>query len=217
MLIGEAPALIPVLSVAKPEHAELLLTALVEAGIHVIEVTLRTECALEVIARMVKIGGQAVIGAGTITQPEQLARAIEAGARFGVGPAFTRQLADAAIASDLPFVPGVATPSEALAARDAGFYEQKFFPAELAGGLSWIRHIEPVLPDIRFCPTAGIDADNAGSFLSRPNIFAVGGAFLAPKEMIDGADWRGIFERARRAVEISRAGIAAKRRLPGFS
>ncbi len=200
-LVADAPALIPVLSVADADHAEPLLAALVEAGIRMIEVTLRTDSALEVIGRMVRAGGPAAIGAGTITRPEQFARVVEAGARFGVSPAFTPRLAEAARASGLPFVPGVATPSEALAARDEGLYEQKFFPAELAGGLAWIKHIEPVLPEIRFCPTAGIDADNAGSFLARPNIFAVGGAFLAPRDMIDAADWRGITERARRAVE----------------
>ncbi len=199
-LIGEAPALIPVLSVADAEHAEPLLAALVDGGVRMIEVTLRTESALEVIARMVRAGGPAVIGAGTVTRAEQIARAVDAGARFGVGPAFTPRLAEAARASGLPFVPGVATPSEALAARDEGLYELKFFPAELAGGLGWIRHIEPVLPDLRFCPTAGIDADNAAAFLARPNIFAVGGAFFAPRDMIEAADWRGITERTRQAV-----------------
>jgi 2-dehydro-3-deoxyphosphogluconate aldolase/(4S)-4-hydroxy-2-oxoglutarate aldolase len=200
-LIGSAPRLIPVLSVGNADHAEPLLAALLDAGIRLIEVTLRTDSALEVIRRMAAVDGPAVVGAGTITRPEQFEQAVAAGARFGVGPAFTTRLAQAARAAALPFVPGVATPSEALAARDEGLFELKFFPAELAGGLGWIKHIEPVLPDVRFCPTAGIDVGNAGSFLARPNIFAVGGAFLAPREMIEAADWRGITDRARRAVD----------------
>src|SRR5690606_33687335 len=136
-----------------------------------------------------------------ITQPEQFAPVVDAGSRFGVGPAFTPRLAKAARKSGLLFVPGVATTSEALTARDEGLYEQKFFPAELAGGLAWVKHIEPVLPDVRFCPTAGINSDNAASFLARPNIFAVGGAFLAPRELIESADWATITENARRAVK----------------
>jgi 2-dehydro-3-deoxyphosphogluconate aldolase/(4S)-4-hydroxy-2-oxoglutarate aldolase len=209
-LIGEGPALIPVLSVADSAHAEPLLAALVEAGIRMIEVTLRTDSALDVIARMARAGGPAVIGAGTITRPEQFAPVVDAGARFGVGPAFTPRLADAARKSGLRFVPGVATTSEALAARDEGLNELKFFPAELAGGLAWIKHIEPVLPDVRFCPTAGINGDNAASFLARPNIFAVGGAFLAPREMIEAADWDGITANARRAVEKVAGGAVSR-------
>jgi 2-dehydro-3-deoxyphosphogluconate aldolase/(4S)-4-hydroxy-2-oxoglutarate aldolase len=200
-MIGSAPALIPVLSVANADHAEPLLEALVSAGIRMIEVALRTESALTVIARMVKVGSNAIVGAGTIIKQEQFAASIQAGAKFGVGPAFTQQLAKAARASGLPFIPGVATPSEALSAREEGFHELKLFPAEFIGGIGWFDHIAPVLPDLRFCPTAGVNTDNARAFLDRPNVFAVGGAFLAPRELIEAADWAGITERARRVVE----------------
>lgn len=200
-MIGRAPALIPVLSVVNADHAEPLLEALVKAGIRMIEVTLRTESALEVIARMAKVGSNAIIGAGTITREDHFAASIKAGAKFGVGPAFTQRLAKAARASGLPFLPGVATPSEALNAREEGFYELKLFPAEFIGGIGWFDHMAPVFPDLRFCPTAGINADNAKNFLDRPNVFAVGGAFLAPRELIEAGDWAGITERARRAVD----------------
>lgn len=199
-LMADAPALIPVLSVEKAEHAEPLLDALVTAGIRMIEVTLRTQSALEVIRRMRAVGGPAVVGAGTITRAEQFAQVVEAGARFGVGPAFTPRLAAAARDAGLPFVPGVATPSEALAAREEGLCELKLFPAEFIGGIGWFKHMEPIYPDIRFCPTAGVNADNARSFLECRNVFAVGGAFLAPRELIEAGDWAGITERAKRAV-----------------
>lgn len=200
-LVGDAPGLIPVLSVANANHAEPLLEALVKAGIRMIEVTLRTESALEVIARMVKVGSTAVVGAGTITREDQFAGCIKAGAKFGVGPAFTLRLAKAAKASGLPFLPGVATPSEALAAREEGFYELKLFPNEFIGAIGWFNHMAPVFPDLRFCPTAGITTDNCKDYLDRPNVFAVGGAFLAPRDLIEAGDWAGVTDRAKRAVD----------------
>jgi 2-dehydro-3-deoxyphosphogluconate aldolase/(4S)-4-hydroxy-2-oxoglutarate aldolase len=113
----------------------------------------------------------------------------------------TESLAQAARRHALPYVPGVATPTEALAAREHGFYELKFFPFELAGGLKWLRHVEPLYPDLRFCPTGGIDARNAREVMSCPNVFAVGGAYPAPKPLIDAADWRAIGALAEEAVQ----------------
>ena len=159
-LIAHGAPLIPVLHVEKADHAEPLVEALVQSGIVAFEVTLRTAKALEVIERMAKVGGNAVIGAGTVTRPEQFTHAKNAGARFAVSPALTSDLAHAAHASGLACVPGVATPSEALRAREHGFSELKFFPADLMGGPNWLKHVHPLYPDLRFCPTGGISDAN---------------------------------------------------------
>lgn len=201
-LIGQAAPLIPVLHVENPDHAVPLAEALVGAGVVALEVTLRTEAAVEVIARMRKAVPQAVVGAGTITKPEQLARVRDAGALFAVSPALTERLALASEKVEIPLVPGAVTPSEMLAAREYGFHELKFFPADLMGGTAMVKHVLPLYPDIRFCPTGGISDANVMSYLELPNIFAAGGAWLASRDAIDAADWSGIAERARRSVAV---------------
>lgn len=200
-LLAGHPAIIPVLHVENPDHAEPLLGALVDAGIRIVEVTLRSACGLDVIRRMVAAGTEAVIGAGTVTTIGQFAQVADAGARFAVSPALTASLAEAARRQDLPYMPGVTTPSEALAAREHGFRELKFFPFELAGGVKWLRHVEPLYPDIRFCPTGGIDARNSREVLGCANVFAVGGAYPCPKPLIDAADWAAIGALAEEAVQ----------------
>jgi 2-dehydro-3-deoxyphosphogluconate aldolase/(4S)-4-hydroxy-2-oxoglutarate aldolase len=199
-LIAPHAKLIPVLHVESPDHAEPLLEALVSAGINILEVTLRSACGPQVIKRMRALGTDAVVGAGTITKPDQLAAVIDAGAEFGVSPALTPALAEGARLSGLPFLPGVCTPSESLFAREFGFFEQKFFPADLMGGMGWIKHVDPLFPDVKFCPTGGISDDNSSQYLALRNIIAVGGAFLAPRELIEAADWKTIHERGKVSV-----------------
>lgn len=201
-LIGKSARLIPVLHVENSEHAVPLAEALVGAGVMALEVTLRTEAALEVIARMRKAVPQAIVGAGTVTKPDQLARVRDAGALFAVSPALTERLAVASEKVDIPLVPGAVTPSEMLAAREFGFHELKFFPADLMGGTAMIKHVLPLYPNIRFCPTGGISDANVMSYLELPNIFAAGGAWLAPRDAIEAADWKGIAERAKKSVAV---------------
>ena len=201
-LIGKAAPLIPVLHVENPEHAVPLAEALVSAGVMALEVTLRTEAAPEVIARMRKAVPQAIVGAGTVTKPEQLAKVRDAGALFAVSPALTERLALASEKVDIPLVPGAVTPSEMLAAREYGFHELKFFPADLMGGTAMLKHVLPLYPDIRFCPTGGIGDGNVMSYLELANCFAAGGAWLAPRDLIEAADWAEINARARRAVAV---------------
>lgn len=203
-LAAGKPPLIPIIHVENADHAEPVLEALVAAGIGLVEVTLRTEAAIEVIRRMVKVGSPAIIGAGTITKPEQFAAAVDAGARFGVGPAFSPALFEAARKTGLPFVPGIGTASEALWAREAGFYELKLFPAEFAGGIGWLKHIEPIYTDLVFCPTAGINVGNARDFLACPNVFAVGGGYMAPRDRIEAEDWTMIENLSRQALAALR-------------
>jgi 2-dehydro-3-deoxyphosphogluconate aldolase/(4S)-4-hydroxy-2-oxoglutarate aldolase len=204
VLAGRA-RLIPVLHVENVDHAEPLLMALENAGIAAIEVTLRTRSALKVIERMSRIAKSATIGAGTLTHPEQFAAVCDAGARFAVSPGLTPALADAAHASGLPYVPGVATSSETLFARELGFQELKFFPADLMGGVRWLRHMQPLYPEVKFCPTGGISDENVRSHLEIENVFAAGGAYLAPRDLIESAQWSVIERGAARSVHVAAA------------
>jgi 2-dehydro-3-deoxyphosphogluconate aldolase/(4S)-4-hydroxy-2-oxoglutarate aldolase len=204
LLAGRTP-LIAILQVDRVEDAEPLLDALEEAGIAAIEVTLRTPQALQVIEAMTRRASQAVVGAGTLTRPKHFAAAREAGARFLVSPGLTPLLAEAAQKVGLPFVPGAVTPSEVLAAREYGFLEQKFFPADLLGGPSWLGHMQPLFPDVRFCPTGGVSAANVRDYLALPNVFAAGGIFMAPRPSILDRDWAGIGALAAAAVRAAAA------------
>jgi 2-dehydro-3-deoxyphosphogluconate aldolase/(4S)-4-hydroxy-2-oxoglutarate aldolase len=201
-LIGKRPPLIPVLHVENADHAEPLAEALVGGGLVALEVTLRSAAALKVIERMRKAFPAAVVGVGTVTRPEQLAQARDAGAQFAVSPALTERLAAASADLTIPFIPGAVTPSEMLAAREFGFRELKFFPAEFFGGIGALKHVLPLFPELRFCPTGGVGDGNLLDFLAVPNCFAVGGAWLAPRDAIEKADWKDIAGRAKRAAGI---------------
>ncbi|MBI1244055.1 MAG: bifunctional 4-hydroxy-2-oxoglutarate aldolase/2-dehydro-3-deoxy-phosphogluconate aldolase [Alphaproteobacteria bacterium] len=201
-LIGKRPPLIPVLHVENPDHAEPLAEALVGGGLVALEVTLRSAAALTVVKRMRKAFPEALIGVGTITKPEQFAQVRDAGAQFGVSPALTDRLAAASLDVPIPFIAGAVTPSEMLIAREHGFQELKFFPAEFFGGIGALKHVLPLFPELRFCPTGGVGDANLVDFLAVPNCFAVGGAWLAPRDVIEAANWRDIAERAKRAVGI---------------
>lgn len=202
ILAGRA-RLIPVLHVENIDHAEPLLMALESSGIAVIEVTLRTQDALKVIERMRRIAKRAVIGAGTLTRPGQFAQVRDAGAGFAVSPGLTPALAEAAHASGLPYVPGVSTSSEALFAREVGFHELKFFPADLMGGVRWLRHMQPLYPDVKFCPTGGISDENVRSYLEIENVLAAGGAYLAPRNLIESEQWSVIARQTVRSVQVA--------------
>lgn len=200
-LLQHGTPLIAILQVDRVEDAAPLLDALEEAGIPAIEVTLRTPQALQVIEAMRRRAGPAVIGAGTLTRPAHFAAARDAGARFLVSPGFTPTLAHAAQRAGLPFIPGAVTPGEVLAAREHGFLELKFFPAELHGGPAWLRHMQPLFPDIRFCPTGGVSTANLREYLGLPNVFAAGGVFMAPRQSIQDRDWGGIRALAKAAMQ----------------
>lgn len=201
-LIGKRPPLIPVLHVENADHAEPLAEALVGGGLVALEVTLRSAAGLDVIGRMRKAFPDAVVGVGTVTKPDQIARARDAGALFAVSPALTDKLASAALAVGLPFVPGAVTPSEMLIAREYGFHELKFFPAEFFGGIGALKHVLPLYPELRFCPTGGIGDANFLEYLALKNCFAAGGAWCAPRDAIDAANWADIRTRAARVSAI---------------
>lgn len=201
-------SVIPVLSVEREADAVPLARALYEGGLRVIEVTFRTAAAEAVIAVIARELPQVTVGAGTLLRAGDVAAAVRAGAKFLVSPGVTPELAGAALASDLPYLPGVATPSEIMAARALGICVMKLFPAEAMGGISLLRALAPVFPGIAFCPTGGIDERTAQHYLALPNVPMVGGSWMAPRDAIVAGDWPRIRRLAERAAGIGRAEAA---------
>jgi len=200
---------IPVLTVTQLEHAAPLAQALVRGGLKVLEITLRTSCALEAIAVMRAAVPGAVVGAGTLTRPEDFAAAERAGAQFGVTPGLTQPLIDAAQSVDFPLLPGIMTPAELIGARAAGFTACKLFPAQQAGGVGMLKALAGPFPDSVFCPTGGITRQNAPEFLSLSNVLCVGGSWLAPRETLQLQDWPTIESLARDAATLRASTLRA--------
>jgi 2-dehydro-3-deoxyphosphogluconate aldolase/(4S)-4-hydroxy-2-oxoglutarate aldolase len=173
--------IIPVATFDDPEQAVAISRKLAADGMPAVEVTLRTVRGLDCIRAIASALPDVVVGAGTILTPQQMDDARKAGARFLVSPGSTRELVDAARSSQHAWLPGVATPSEAMRMRRAGFDHLKFFPAEPSGGIDFLKAIAPALPDLKFCPTGGINQANAPSYLALPNVFAVGGSWVIPR------------------------------------
>ncbi|MCV2880903.1 bifunctional 4-hydroxy-2-oxoglutarate aldolase/2-dehydro-3-deoxy-phosphogluconate aldolase [Actibacterium sp. XHP0104] len=194
---------IPVLVVEDPAHARPLAEALVAGGLPVLEVTLRTPAALEVIAEMATVKG-GIVGAGTVLCPDDAYAAKDAGARFAVTPGCTSRLLDAVEDAGLPTLPGAATPSEVLSLLEQGYSVQKFFPAEINGGIAALKAIGAPMPQVTFCPTGGVSATNAPDYLALPNVACVGGSWVAPKALVEAGDWGAITDLARAAAALGR-------------
>ena len=173
--------IIPVLAFHSTEEALLTAQALVDGGVNRLEVTLRTPVALDSVSAIAENISDAVVGVGTVLKPEQLIAAKRAGARFAISPGLTESLAECVADQQFPFIPGVATVSEAMRARELGFNLLKFFPAEQSGGAAFLKSVSSVLPDISFCPTGGVNPDNARSYLDLPNVRAIGGSWLVKR------------------------------------
>lgn len=203
-ILRRAPV-IPVLTVTDVEHAVPLAEALVGGGLTVLEVTLRSPVALEVIRRMRRAVPDAVVGVGTLVRPEQFSQAADAGAQFGVSPGLTSALAAAGDTVNYPLLPGVMTPSELLAARALGFATCKLFPAQQAGGVGMLKALGAVFPDVAFCPTGGVTRQNAGEFLALPNVLCVGGSWVAPADRLAAGDWAAVRALAADAASLAEA------------
>ncbi|MFJ3048012.1 bifunctional 4-hydroxy-2-oxoglutarate aldolase/2-dehydro-3-deoxy-phosphogluconate aldolase [Herbaspirillum chlorophenolicum] len=203
--IMRASPVIPVIAIDKFEHAIPLAKALVAGGIRVLEITLRTEHGLPAIRAIAESVPEAIVGVGTLTAPEEFAASRDAGAVFGVSPGLTPALIEAAKRSGLPLLPGVMTPSEVMAAREAGFRQLKLFPAVPAGGIGMLNGIAGPLGDVAFCPTGGITQETAPQFLACKNVVCVGGSWLTPKAAIEAGDWDTITELARAASALKKA------------
>jgi 2-dehydro-3-deoxyphosphogluconate aldolase/(4S)-4-hydroxy-2-oxoglutarate aldolase len=203
-IVGLAPV-IPVLTITDLEHAVPLARALCAGGLKVLEITLRTPVALAAIEAMRKEVPEAVVGVGTLTRAVDFAAAGRAGVQFGVTPGLTPELAAASRGARFPLLPGVMTPTELIAARNAGFNVLKLFPAEQAGGIGMLRALGAPFPDVLFCPTGGITRTTAPDYLALSNVVCVGGSWVAPGAMLAAGDWRGIEMLARDASALKRA------------
>ena len=190
---------IPVLVIDDLEKAVPLAEALVAGGLRALEITLRTPVALDAIRMIAGAVPEAVVGVGTLRTPADIKASVAAGARFGVSPGCSYDLLDAAKKAKLPMLPGVATPSEAMAAAEGGLTILKFFPAEANGGVSVLKAWASPLAGLSFCPTGGIDATTAPGYLALPNVVCVGGSWIAPKAAIEQGDWSTITRLAQEA------------------
>ncbi len=196
---------VPVIVVTDPAQAVPMAEALLAGGVDVMEITLRSAAGLAAIEAVARAVPEMQVGAGTVTRASEVAQVLAAGARFGLSPGSTPGLLAAVLAAGLPFVPGVASPSEAMAARDAGFTLMKCFPAAQLGGVEVLKAWGGPLPDLRFCPTGGVSLANMGSFLALPNVAMVGGSWLTPAAAVKAGDWAQITRLAREATEAVNA------------
>lgn len=200
-VLGVAPV-IPVVVVEDVDHAVPLARALLAGGLRAIEVTLRTPVAVEAIRAVAHEVPGAVVGAGTVLTPDHAAAACAAGARFLVSPGWTERVLDAMCATGLPYLPGVSSASEVMALLERGVTDMKFFPAEAAGGVPFLRSLASPLPQARFCPTGGIDAALAPSYLALPNVECVGGSWMVPKTLVAAGDWESVTALAKEAAAL---------------
>lgn len=200
--LAQAPV-VPVMVVDSVADAVPLARALVKGGLPVLEITLRTPAAMDCIRAIIAEVEGAIVGSGTVLTPEQLAQSEALGCRFAVSPGATARLLDAAQGSGTALLPGGVTASECMALLERGYAIQKFFPAGPAGGAAYLSSLAQPLPQVRFCPTGGINAGNARDYLSLSNVITVGGSWMAPKKLVAARDWTAIESLAREAARLS--------------
>lgn len=195
--------IVPVIVLSNPAHAVPLAHALLDGGIDVMEITLRSDAALAAIEAVAKAVPQMHLGAGTVTRVAEVQRVIDAGATFALSPGCTDALVDAVRTARLPFIPGVMTPAEVMQRRDQGFLLMKLFPAAQAGGIAMLRALGAPLPDVAFCPTGGVSPDNLRDILTLPNVAMAGGSWLTPADALAAGDWARITKLAREAAALA--------------
>lgn len=195
---------IPVITIERLDDALPMARALVDNGLRTLEVTLRTPVALEAIERIVNAIPDACVGAGTVLSAKDLDAVAKAGARFAISPGATDALYDAASNSAVPLIPGIATASELMRGLERGWRRFKFFPAESSGGVSALKGFAGPFAQARFCPTGGIDAAKAPSYLALPNVACVGGSWMLPADALKARDWVRIGDLAREAAALER-------------
>ena len=200
-LIAFGPV-IPVIVLDRVEHAVPLARALVEGGVRVLEVTLRTKAALACIEAIAREVPQAIVGAGTLRTADDAHAAKRAGCLFGVSPGYTSLMGAACREAGLPLLPGVASASEVMHANADGFSFLKFFPATAAGGIPLLKALAGPFPDVAFCPTGGITPETAPQFLALPNVKVCGGSWLTPADAVNAGDWARITALAREATKL---------------
>ncbi len=194
--------IIPVVVIENIKDAVPLAQSLVEGGIHIIEVTLRSSCALEAIELIAKNVPKMRVGAGTILNPTQLEQAQNRGAEFLISPGLTIKLLEYAKKKDMPLIPGVSSSSEVMQSLELGYNALKFFPAEYCGGVKLLNAFNGPFKGVKFCPTGGISADNMRSYLNLENVLCVGGSWLTPKNLIQNKEWDKITEICKRSLAL---------------
>jgi 2-dehydro-3-deoxyphosphogluconate aldolase/(4S)-4-hydroxy-2-oxoglutarate aldolase len=202
-------SIIPILVIDDVSDAVPLARCLADAGVRILEVTLRTPAALAALERISSLEGGLVVGAGTVLDRVQLKAAENAGARFAVSPGYVNEVARAAAETSMAYLPGVATASEILSARSQGLRELKLFPARQIGGIGALRQFQPVFPDIRFCPTGGVTEQDIGEYLAEPNVFATGAGWLASPDLVRTHAWGDLSRQARSILQACSAGRGA--------
>lgn len=195
---------VPVMVIQHPEQAVPLARALLEGGVRVLEVTLRTECALAAIRDIATALPEAIVGAGTVLNRQQLEQVTRAGAKFAISPGLSEKLLQAACAGEIPLIPGISSVSELMLGMEYGLREFKFFPAQASGGISALNAIAGPFSGVRFCPTGGISPANYRDYLALDTVLCVGGSWLTPPDAVSAGDWQRITEIARQAVEGAR-------------
>lgn len=200
-VLARAPV-VPVMVIEHVEDAVPLARALVRGGLPVLEITLRTPVAFDCIRAIIAEVEGAIIGSGTVLTPEHLKQSERLGCAFAVSPGATGRLLGAAEDHDIPLLPGGVTASECMALLEWGYTIQKFFPAEPSGGVSCLSSLAAPLPQIRFCPTGGINMHNAASYLGLSNVITIGGSWMAPRTLIAAKDWAGIETLAAEAAAL---------------
>jgi 2-dehydro-3-deoxyphosphogluconate aldolase / (4S)-4-hydroxy-2-oxoglutarate aldolase len=203
-IVAMAPV-VPVLTIEREADAVPLARALVNGGLPVLEITLRTATAVAALQAIAAEVPEAVVGAGTVLEASQVEQIQKVGARFAVSPGCTGALVAATRAAGLPFLPGVQTVSEAMAVAEQGYRILKFFPASAAGGLDWLRAVSAPLAGVRFCPTGGIGADTAEAYLALHNVACVGGSWVAPAAAVAAGDWSQVERLAAAAAKLKRS------------
>ncbi|UOS34552.1 bifunctional 4-hydroxy-2-oxoglutarate aldolase/2-dehydro-3-deoxy-phosphogluconate aldolase [Helicobacter pylori] len=194
--------IVPVVVIENIKDAVPLAQSLIEGGIHIIEVTLRSSCALEAIELIAKNVPKMRVGAGTILNPTQLEQAQNRGAEFLISPGLTIKLLEYAKKKDMPLIPGVSSSSEVMQALELGYNALKFFPAEYCGGVKLLNAFNGPFKGVKFCPTGGISTDNMRSYLNLENVLCVGGSWLTPKNLIQNKEWDKITEICKRSLAL---------------
>jgi 2-dehydro-3-deoxyphosphogluconate aldolase/(4S)-4-hydroxy-2-oxoglutarate aldolase len=195
---------IPVVTITDPQHAVPVARALADGGVRIIELTLRTDSALESLKRIANEVPDILVGAGTILTPAQADAAVAAGAQFLVSPGVTPSLLDHMLQLRVPVLPGVATVGEVMAVLERGITAMKFFPAGPAGGPEYLAAIGAPIPQVQFCPTGGVSLESAPGYLSLPNVSCVGGSWLTPRAAVEAEDWQQITRLAQGAAALGK-------------
>ena len=204
-ILADGPV-IPVIVIDDVAHAVPMARALVDGGVRVLEITLRTDAGLESMRRIIAEVPDAIVGAGTVLTPAQLEEVAAIGAAFAVSPGATPRLLDAAAQSPVPLLPGTSTASEVMTLLERGYSHMKLFPAEAVGGANLLASLASPLPGATFCPTGGIDPEKAKRYLALPNVVCVGGSWLVPRDAMRQGEWGKLTELARGTAALRKEG-----------